>query len=409
MRIFIKLLFFTIIFGSINTHAQTKKEFTVILRSNTGSHLLWDGITVNIWGFASNLSSAPTLPGKTLTVNEGDTVIIKARNVSQNHHHTIHLHGLDVDTQNDGDPMTSFSLGHMEEAYYSFVASHAGTYIYHCHVGDVVHVQMGMYGLLIVKAKDGKSQAWTDGPEFHKEYAWLMSEIDKSWHDNVPEHDEHSEIIHLPPYRPNYFLINGKSQDQLNDSLTSVSGSVGEKIYLRLANIGFLHNRVRFPEYLNAEIIDSDGRPLPVRELSDVVNLSPGERYGVLLNAEMEIEGFIEVEYIDMNTGEIKGIERVPTVIKDFLSTKELSQRIDPILFPNPTSKYLNIYYPQGAQREVCSIEIYAATGKKIKELKAVSTSEIQLDVSELLPGIYFLKISDSKKSVSKKFIKVTE
>ena len=81
--------------------SQTTRNYLVILRSNAGSITLWDGNVTNIYGFASTLSSAPTLPGKILYAEEGDTVIIKAWSVSQGHHHTIHLHGLDVDTRND--------------------------------------------------------------------------------------------------------------------------------------------------------------------------------------------------------------------------------------------------------------------------------------------------------------------
>ncbi|MBA3899568.1 MAG: multicopper oxidase domain-containing protein, partial [Bacteroidetes bacterium] len=257
-----KILFIYFIIAFQGTAiAQTTRNFTVILRSDAGTHKLWDETVVDIWGFSSTLSGQPTLPGKILYANEGDTIKIRAWNVSQNHHHTIHLHGLDVDTQNDGDPMTSFSLGHMEDTIYTFIAEHAGTYIYHCHVGDVVHVQMGMYGLIIINAKDGKNEAWTNGPAYSKDYAWLMTELDKSWHDTVPEHDHQTGLIVLPPYQPDYFLINGKSKQQLNDSSISVAGAVGEKIYLRLSNIGFFNNTVIFPASLKAEIITSDGRP----------------------------------------------------------------------------------------------------------------------------------------------------
>jgi FtsP/CotA-like multicopper oxidase with cupredoxin domain len=227
--------------------AQTTRNFTVIMRT-VGNHTFWDGNGVNIFGFSSAMSQPATLPARTLYCNEGDTVIITATNISQGEHHTIHLHGLDVDTRNDGDPATSFWLEHMQDTTYTFVATNPGTYLYHCHVADVVHVQMGMYGLIVVKAAGGTNNAWTGGPMYHKDYKWLMSEVDVYWHENVPQHNQAMDTVNLPPYQPDYFLINGSSQSQLAaDDSTRITGAQGEYIYMRLANIGFFNNRVMPP------------------------------------------------------------------------------------------------------------------------------------------------------------------
>ena len=68
-----------VLFTAFNlSFAQTTRNYLVILRSNTGSITLWDGNVTDIFGFAPNLSSPPTLPGKTLYAEEGDTVIINA-------------------------------------------------------------------------------------------------------------------------------------------------------------------------------------------------------------------------------------------------------------------------------------------------------------------------------------------
>lgn len=71
--------------------------------------------------------------------------------------HTVHLHGAHVATQLDGFPETSFGVPmwmNPEEgppvATYFFQPEHPGTYMYHCHVEASEHVQMGMYGALIV-------------------------------------------------------------------------------------------------------------------------------------------------------------------------------------------------------------------------------------------------------------------
>jgi FtsP/CotA-like multicopper oxidase with cupredoxin domain len=200
---------------AVALQAQTTVNYNVILRSNATTVTMWDGNVLTAFGMAPSISTMATVPAFTIHCNEGDTVVLNARNVSQGEHHTVHPHGLDVDTRNDGDPATSFWLEHMQDTTYTFIAKHAGTYLYHCHVGDVLHVQMGMYGLVIVHAAGGAVTAWTGGPAFNREYAWLCSEMDEYWHDSIPEHDPLTDTLHIPPYEPDYFLINGKSETQL--------------------------------------------------------------------------------------------------------------------------------------------------------------------------------------------------
>ena len=399
------LITFNLSFG------QTTRHYLVILRSNTGSITLWDGNVTDIFGFASTLGTEPTLPGKTLYAEEGDTVIINAWSVSQGDHHTIHLHGLDVDTRNDGDPMTSFALQHMSDTTYTFIAHNAGTYIYHCHVGDVVHVQMGMYGLIVVKAAGGANTAWTGGPSYNKDYKWLMTELDKSWHDNIPVHDTSNHTIQLPPYQPDYFLINGKSQQQLNHDSIAIKGAVGESIYLRLANIGFFDNRVILPASLNAVVIDSDGRPLPSSVQTDTIYISPGERYGVMLNPSVEFTGTVAVEYINMNTGSVWQTELPPVTISGFTGINEHGEDDSQAsVYPNPASNFLEI---EMKNKKISLVEytMINALGevvlKEVTELSASFSNKKRIDVSQFNAGVYYLQINTSTEQYNKKIVLV--
>src|SRR5581483_8758015 len=102
--------------------------------------------------------------------------------------HTIHLHGLDVDFANDGVPESlpeAQPVKQGQQYTYRFVATHAGTYFYHCHENTVEHQQMGMYGALVVQAKGGAQTAWTDGPAFDEAYTLLLSELDTVGHEAV--------------------------------------------------------------------------------------------------------------------------------------------------------------------------------------------------------------------------------
>jgi len=383
------LLFCNLVF-ILHCFSQQVINYQVILRSNVGSINLWDGNNIRIYGFAPTLGAVPTLPGATLYCNEGDTVIIDAKSISQNDHHTIHLHGLDVDTRNDGDPATSFYLSHLQDTTYTFVGTHAGTYIYHCHVADVIHVQMGMYGLIVVHAANGVKTAWTSGPAFNKEYKWLMSDIDKSWHDTIPYHDPIMDTVHVPKYVPDYFLINGVSHQYLNNDSLKISGSVGEKIYLRLANIGFFNNQIIFPSSLNAVIIDSDGRPLPNSITSDTVEVMPGERYGVMLTPSAQITDSIIVNFLSMNTDSVYGTEYPPVVINGFFSVKKNIQDSPITIYPNPTKGSFTVSGAKDA-----GIEIFDVLGQLLVK-NEIQTAAFPIDMSGYPKGVFIIKISQS-------------
>lgn len=387
-----KLFVFISILSAFSLCGQKTIVLEKYLRSNIGSITLWDGKVTRIYGITDALSAQPKIPASTIICNEGDTVVLNTLSISQNEHHTIHLHGLDVDTRNDGDPMTSFSLQHMQDTSYTFVAKHAGTYIYHCHVGDVAHVQMGMYGLIIVRARGGLKTAWTGGPAFDKEYAWLMSEIDKSWHDTIPEHDPKTDMVIIPKYIPDYFLVNGKSRQQIwSDTNISVNSPSNRNIYVRLTNIGFSDNRVIFPKALNAKIIDSDGRPLPNQLINDTVMVSPGERYGVMLSPTTIFTDSIIVNYISLNTSGIQGTEKVPVNISKSTEIKTPGILQDMLVYPNPASGSVHIVAPGASIQEV---QVFNMLGQIIYSNKLTfSTDHLLIPGLQVSNGLYNIMI----------------
>ncbi len=88
----------------------------------------------------------PTVPGPTLRVEEGDTVLIKFHN-GDRHPHTIHLHGI-----HRGDADGVFEIINTGKDYeYEFTADPFGLFLYHCHVMPVKkHIEKGLYGAFIV-------------------------------------------------------------------------------------------------------------------------------------------------------------------------------------------------------------------------------------------------------------------
>jgi FtsP/CotA-like multicopper oxidase with cupredoxin domain len=280
-----------------------------------GGQAMPDGKTVRLYGFKTGdcgcggmgartggggMGGGITVPAPLITVNEGDDVEITVFNHSMMEH-TLHLHGLDVDMANDGDPMTYPAIPPMGSYTYRFKATYAGTYFYHCHVHTVFHQQMGMYGPLVVKAANGVNQAWTGGPSYDKEYVWVLSEYDSVWH-NSPEGS-----VNYSYYNPDYFLINGKANPTTSsDSKTVITAKKNQTILLRLINAGYLIDTVSLGG-LPFKVIASDGRPLASPVTVTQQKIAPGERYDLLATLSKTGNWTAEVQYLNWYGQTVKG------------------------------------------------------------------------------------------------------
>lgn len=256
------------------------------LYATDGYLTLPDNTQVYIWGYSlQNEKGTAVYPAPKLVVNEGDQVEVILTNIGPKKEgikrlaHTIHFHGLDTDQANDGVPHTSEDILVGDSFTYRFTATHAGTYFYHCHVDTVEHLQMGMHGAFIVKAKDGADQAWTGGPSYNKEYTFVLNEIDPDWHKAV----EDGKSYDRTDFHPRYWTINGKAYpDTEGDPSTSIEGKVGDTVLVRLINSGYQTHSMHLHGH-HFKVIASDGRPLPVVEEKDTINVGAGERYDLLI------------------------------------------------------------------------------------------------------------------------------
>jgi len=256
------------------------------LYATDGYLTLPDHTQVYLWGYSlRNEPGSAVFPAPTLVVNEGDQVEVTLTNIGPKKSgikqpaHTIHFHGLDTDQANDGVPHTSGDILVGESFTYHFTATHAGTYFYHCHVDTVEHLQMGMHGAFIVKAKGGANQAWTGGPSYDREYTFVLNEIDPVWHKAV----ETGAPYDRTEFHPRYWTINGKAYpDTEGDPTTLITGKVGETVLVRIINSGYQPHAMHLHGH-HFQVIASDGRPLPAPLEKDTVEVGPAERYDLLI------------------------------------------------------------------------------------------------------------------------------
>ena len=385
----IRLLLISTLLLSFNLLSQIDQTQLLVGRT-TGTHTLHDGNSTRIFGFAETLGADIYLPGPTIHVTEGDSVEIDFWNVSQGAPHTIHLHGLDVNQENDGVPSLSFDVHHMDHGFYKFKAPHPGTYIYHCHVVSTIHVQAGMYGVIIVTPSNGDNlSTWNGGESFDRDFLWTASEIDTNWHTDAVLDHPHDTINPQPMfvpdnYLPQYFLVNGQSGSQLTDVNNYYTAGVNEKVYMRLVNIGYQGVRYIFPSNVNARTISSDGRPLPTDFINDTVEVLPGERYGTIIQLGSDALYPVEVQHFNLNTQEIESSQDVTIRTSDVsLADEPAIERT--LIYPNPSSHGL-FFIDAGTSEDYV---VYNLLGEKIKS----GNSSYLIDLSGEASGTYLLRL----------------
>jgi manganese oxidase len=260
------------------------------------------------------LAGNAQFPAPLIYASVGDVVEIRLKNLgttapdAPNDPHSIHLHGLDVDAANDGVPETSIGAvpakrpgdegeeqqGQGNVVVYMFTAKSAGSYMYHCHQEADIHVQMGMYGALVIYNQDDPAAAVGPGQgkggnlfgwKYDKDYVLLLSEVDVRQH----ESEEFSQDPAYNPvdYQPQYWFINGLSFPNTihvglnwNDWIAShpnydpfIVGSIslkhpyssvskGEKVLLRVINMGYETQPMHMHGF-HGKIIGSDQRAWP--------------------------------------------------------------------------------------------------------------------------------------------------
>ena len=394
-------------FVSLNGFGQIDTSVTIISKIDfLPQYQLHDQKEILLMGYSVNIGGGLNLPSPTLEFVENDSVELNMWNLSQGPPHTIHLHGLDVDQENDGVPMLSFAVEHDDTGSYYFEAPHPGTYLYHCHETSVLHVQSGMYGMVIIRPQSADTLTWENGYSFHSERAWLASEIDTNWHNDSIIHHPHdtTATTHLIlDYIPQHFLINGKSEQQLLNNV-EINASVDEIVYLRLANIGYYGTRFIFPAALNAKAVSTDGRPLPDEFISDTIEILPGERYGVLIESAIEFQDVVNIEYFDLNTGIVANTQQPVVNINGFVGIEEQDVAENIQLFPNPTSDKINIMFPNEIS-ENTDIFITDLLGHTVFEKNDIKLENrtLELDLINLKSGTYLLNIKSPNTITSKR------
>lgn len=227
-------------------------------------------------------------PGPTLRMRQGE--IVHTTLHSRNNTHTVHHHGIEGTTFNDGVGHLSFEV---DDIYtYQFQANEAGTHLYHCHKNTVLHFQRGMFGFLIVDPPEGPGRLFEGGPRYDVEKLWVVGDVDPSWQEKDDQAGLCGEDAGLNNYNPKYFHITGAfAPNTTTDPRAVIRARVGQRILVRLLCASYGVVRCTFG--LPATIHGVDGRglgrdrapwsrpyPLPAGQ---ALEFTPGQRYDLIM------------------------------------------------------------------------------------------------------------------------------
>jgi len=135
--------------ADLRTDPTRPADVQVDLVARQQSFTLAGGRRVN--GYTLNGQS----PGPVIEATEGQLVEVRVRNDDVADGMTLHWHGVDVPNAEDGVAgVTQDAVMPGQSFTYRFVADHAGTYWYHSHQVSHEQVVGGLFGGLVVHAKD---------------------------------------------------------------------------------------------------------------------------------------------------------------------------------------------------------------------------------------------------------------
>ena len=192
------------------------------------------------------------VPGPEIRITEGDKVRFVVKN-EMKQSTAIHFHGVRVPNDQDGVPfITQPVIKSGETHQYEFVAPNSGTHMYHSHHNAAEQVTSGLLGALIIDPKDKSREPVVDA-----DYTRVLNDSTLG------------------------FTLNGKEFPYTQP----IVAQLGQKIRIRYMNEGLMIH----PMHLHGipqMVFAKDGFNLPVPYMCDTINIAPGERYDVLVDAD---------------------------------------------------------------------------------------------------------------------------
>lgn len=211
------------------------------------------------------------------------------------------------------DGLTPTEIEQKTQFTYYFTPMHIGTFMYHCHVAASEHVQMGMYGALIVRPMDFSTSqlafktafGYGTNTTFDVEYTLMLSDFDARWHKSI-EGDPLFANYYAAQWRPDIWMVNGRTfpmdlfDFKWNKPATSldpdsyfvdpryntyIKSLPKQKIYVRYIHMGYQ----AVPQHQHGwhmRIVGRDGMKTQVQQEVYTLHLGSGETWDCITVAD---------------------------------------------------------------------------------------------------------------------------
>lgn len=192
------------------------------------------------------------VPGPQIWVKEGDRVRVVLKN-DLPESTAIHWHGVEVPNDQDGVPyITQPPIKPGETYTYEFTAPNSGSHMYHSHHNSTSQVGKGLLGAFIIQPK-------------------------------VPRAIEKADIDYVMVINDQSggFTLNGKGFP----ATEPIVAKKGQKVRIRYMNEGQMIHPMHL-HGMSQLVIDKDGWPQPYPWRCDTINVAPGERWDVIVDAK---------------------------------------------------------------------------------------------------------------------------
>ena len=215
----------------------------------TASSFKWEvspGTLVDAMGYNGQV------PGPQIRLKEGDRVRVILKN-DMAESTAIHWHGVEVPNDMDGVPyITQPPVKPGQSFTYEFTTRNSGSHMYHSHHNSTMQVSKGLLGAFIIEPKVPRAMEKAD-----IDYVMIINDSGGG------------------------FTLNGKGFP----ATEPIVCKKGQKVRIRFMNEG----QMIHPMHLHGMpmlVIDKDGYPQPQPWKCDTLNVAPGERWDVIVDAQ---------------------------------------------------------------------------------------------------------------------------
>ena len=230
------------------------------------------GRATRAWGFNGQI------PGPTIEAHVGDVLEVRFTNRLPEPT-TIHWHGLQIPAAMDGSDMVQRPIGPGETFTYRFKLPDAGTFWYHPHSNEIVQLERGLYGAIVVRGPNE--------PQLDAEQVLVLDdvELDRKGQIKPPgwwieQHDGRQGSTRL---------VNGKKEPEL----TIAAGQVERWRVVNAASARYVRLSIGGRPFT---LIGTDGGLIDAPVTVNEVLLTPADR------VELAVGPFEEGETIKIET-----------------------------------------------------------------------------------------------------------